>query len=194
MRVRYGDLWDNFPAELVVIPVNIGWKSTGEAVLGAGVAKQAADRFPELPRWWGFQCQRFRENTPVTLHKDYRLILFPTKPMDMDRPWLSWKSDADSKLLWRSAAQLAAFCFTDDTVSIPLVGCGHGKLSPELVLPILKTFLNQHRFQLVVTAREQPLVEGIIGGAWGNWLIHNDPRPGYDGNPVGTHFLHELPR
>lgn len=192
MRVYYGDLWDNFPTELVVVPVNIGWKTGGEAVMGAGVAKQAADRFPELPRWWGFQCQRFRENTPVMHHPQYRVVMFPTKPMDEECPWASWKQDADAKLLWRSAAQLAAFAFDNQTISIPLVGCGKGNLTPELVLPILKTFLNHHRFQLVVTKREQPLVEGIIGGAWDNWLLHSDPRPGEDGQPMGTHFLREF--
>lgn len=191
MRVYYGDLWDNHPTELVVVPANIGWKTGGDAVMGAGVAKQAADRFPDLPQWWGFQCQRFREDTPVTMHPHYRIILFPTKPLNEDMPWMSWKDDADAKLIWRSAAQLAAFAFDDQTISVPLVGCGKGRLSTELVLPILKTFLNHHRFQLVATQRERPLVEGIVIGAWENWLLVDDPRPDDDGNPAGTHFLLE---
>ena len=192
MRVRYGDIWDDFPNDLIVIPVNIGFKTGGNAVMGAGIAKQAADRYPDLPAWWGFQCQRFREDTPVMMHAHYRMLFFPTKPLNEDQPWLSWQGDADSKLLWRSAAQLAAFAFDDQTISIPLVGCGLGKLTAETVLPILRMFLNHHRFQLVATPKERPLVEGIIMGAWDNWLLADDPRPDSDGNVPGTHFLKEL--
>lgn len=192
MRVFYGDIWDQFPHALTVVPVNIGWKMSGEAVMGAGIAKQAVDRFPDLPQWWGFLCQRFRENTPVTLHPRHRLLLFPTKPLDDDAPWMSWKSDADSKLVWRSAAQLAAFAF-DETINIPLVGCGNGRLSAELVLPILRMFLNHHRFQLVVSSRERPIVDGILHKQWSNWLLFEDPRLNEDdGNPTGTHFVQDF--
>jgi len=192
MRVRYGDIWDDWPTSPVVVPVTIGWKTGGSAVMGAGIAKQAANRYPDLPQWWGFHCQQFRENTPVLFHPKYNMIFFPTKPLDEDRPWVSWRQDSDAKLIWRSAAQLAAFGPVEQTISIPLVGCANGKLSTELVLPILKTFLSHSRFQLVVTPREQPLIEGIINGAWDNWLLTDDPRPTDAGVPAGTHFLKEV--
>lgn len=190
MRVRYGDLWENFPQELVVIPTNLGWRTDGCAVMGAGIAAQAAARFPDLPEWYGYLCKRFREDTPVLLHPQHRLILFPTKPYDETAPWLSWKADSDVKLVWRSAAQLAAFTF-DETISIPLVGCGHGKLTPDIVLPILKTFCNHNRFQIVAPASQRVTIDGILHGKWNNWLLYQDPRPTDSGLIEGTHLAND---
>lgn len=190
MRVKYGDIWETFPQEIVVVPVNIGFKRDGRAVMGAGVAKIAAEKFPDLPLWWGSMCQQFRENTPVMLHPMHRLILFPTKPMNGDAPWLSWQEDADVKLIWRSAAQLAAFTFKEN-ILIPLVGCGNGGLAEELVLPILLTFCDHYRFQLVARERDRLVVDGILGHQWTNWLLKDDPRPDADGKPPGSHFVQE---
>lgn len=192
MRFRIGNVWDQHPSTFVVVPCNIGWKSSGGSVMGRGVAKEAADRFPDIVDWWGFQCRRYREDTPVMMHQRNRLIMFPTKPMNEDQPWMSWRGDADSKLVWRSAAQLAAFTLDGESIDIPLVGCGNGRLTPELVLPILHSFLGHDRYRLVLQSEAQmPLVEGIIKGKWSNWLLMEDPRPGDGGKPAGTHFLRE---
>lgn len=191
MRVKYGDIWETYPHELVVVPVNIGWKQDGTAVMGAGVAKAAAQRCPDLPEWWGSMCHQFREDTPVMLHPVHRLIMFPTKPMDADAPWLSWQKDASTKLIWRSAAQLAAFTLNEN-ILIPLVGCGNGGLPEEFVLPILLTFCSHYRYQLVAQAKDRAIVDGILGKQWNNWLLKDDPRPGTGGKPMGTHFLREI--
>lgn len=51
-----GNLWDFYRTEsdcFIVIPTNGVLKSNGEAVMGAGLAKQAAQRFPTLPQLLG---------------------------------------------------------------------------------------------------------------------------------------------
>jgi len=191
MKIRYGDIWDTYPQSLTVIPTNIGWKANGDAVMGAGLAKKAVERFPSLPSWWGLQCRTYRENTPVLLHAESRLILFPSKPLD-DAPWLSWRQDSDLKLIWRSAAQLSAYCVSGTTISVPLVGCGNGNLPLEFVLPILQTFLQLPCFELVCQKRNEILVNGIIKGEWSNWLLKDDPRPSETGGVLGTHFQQSL--
>ena len=191
MRVRYGDIWERFPTEFVVVPANIGWRKTGANVMGRGMAKQAAERFPELPEWWGYYCRTMGADTPVMLHPQHRVIMFPTKPLDEEQPHLSWRQDSDLKLIWRSAAQLAAVV-TMEGISLPMVGCGNGRLTPELVLPILRTFLSHDRFQLVTDYQHKPVVDGIIFGQYGNWLLNEDPRPGPTGQPLQSHFAREF--
>lgn len=51
-----GNLWDFHRTDLecfIVIPTNGVLKANGDAVMGAGLAKQAAQRFPTLPKLLG---------------------------------------------------------------------------------------------------------------------------------------------
>lgn len=191
MRIRYGNIWDFFPAEYVVIPVNIGWRSDGSNVMGAGLAKEAASRFPDLPAWWGWWCRSLGSDTPVMVHSSHRVILFPTKPLNETKPHLSWQQESDLQLIWRSAAQLAAVT-VPEPITLPLVGCGNGRLNPDMVLPVLKTFLSHDRFTLVSAVQHKPVIDGVIFGQWGNWLVPDDPRPGRDGRPLQSHFVREF--
>jgi hypothetical protein len=123
--------------------------------MGAGTAKVAAEKCPELPGWYGRKCKTYKGETAVTVYKPGRMFLFPTKPLDEDQPWLSWKNDADLNLIKRSAKQLAALVteltsrgsfFTK--IGVPLVGCQNGNLNRRDVVPILKEFLDD-RFVLL---------------------------------------------
>jgi hypothetical protein len=148
MRIVTGDIW-LFPDRFVVIPTNCGWNRQGMAVMGAGVAAQAVLRYPELPGWYGNYCQQHRETTPVARYEN--LVLFPTKPLDVINPQLSWKSAASLPLIRRSAKQLADLFQKGEQVVLPLVGCGYGQLSLEHVLPILLEYLNDN-FTIVMRA------------------------------------------
>ena len=53
MREAFGDLW-LIDADAKCITTNGFIKKNGEAVMGAGVAKEAAIKYPELPEKLGY--------------------------------------------------------------------------------------------------------------------------------------------
>jgi len=149
-----GDLWslhdEGYPA---MITTNIGWKKDGCNPMGAGIAKEAAKRYPHLPAWYGTICKLECAATAVCYDSDSNLFLFPTKPFNEEKPWLSWRSDSCLELIKRSTMQLSALVdniedeFNLKEVGLPLPGCGNGNLDPDDVLPILRTYLDD-RFVL----------------------------------------------
>ena len=170
LAMAYGDLWDFHPTHWIVVPVNCGWNKRGLAIMGTGVALDAAKRFPYLRKVWGQYCQ---EAAAATYRRDRvdviagclvrfdtasRCILFPTKPLDVAKPSFSWRLPAALLLIEQSAGTLAALRGTPlrdgsrvDRVALPLVGCGAGGLQRHEVLPILRRELDDN-FTLV----EQP--------------------------------------
>lgn len=150
MLERVGSLW-NFHDEgrPIVITTNIGWKKDGSNPMGAGVAKIAAERYPELPGWYGRRCKQYGADTAVCYYELGNFFLFPTKPLDEDQPWMSWKGDSDLDLIRRSTIQLAKLVeiLRDKgrfmpSIGMPMVGCGNGNLTPRDVLPILRPNLD----------------------------------------------------
>ncbi len=152
MRILRGSLWDSGLNNCVrVVSVNLGWKNTRENVMGRGVAKQAAERYPMLPSWYGWRCEAMADTELTRLYRYRDLVLFPVKPLDRLLPHLSWKQTASLELVERSTKQLKVFFTGADTVALPLVGCGNGGLNPRDVLPILKEHLQNDRFLLILT-------------------------------------------
>lgn len=149
IKTERGDIWAYEKTHLIVIPTNIGWKASGENVMGRGVAFQAARKYRELPPWYGDQCRKHGAATPVLCYTHAPLILFPVKPLNESRPWISWQSKASLALIRRSAEQLSSLC-PDWDIAIPMVGCGNGGLEMSEVRPILDEFLSDHRFTLVL--------------------------------------------
>jgi hypothetical protein len=100
--------------------------------MGAGCAREAAERFPELPRELGFLLREFGTN--VFRFPTYHLITFPTK-----RHW-SQRSDLD--LIRRSAFSLAWMQaeFGLGPVVLPRPGCGLGGLSWPTVRKVIEEF------------------------------------------------------
>lgn len=149
MIVKTGSIWEFYDGKRpIVITTNIGWKKNGENPMGAGIAKAAAERYPELPKWYGKRCQKYLGDTAVCYYVPAKLFLFPTKPLS-DQPWMSWKNDSDIDLIKRSTVQLSKIVdiLTEKgkflpTIGLPLPGCCNGGLSRKLVLPILKEFLD----------------------------------------------------
>lgn len=60
IQEQAGDLWDySARGEWIAITTNGITKANGQAVMGAGLAKQAATRYPDLPSWLGQRLMRF---------------------------------------------------------------------------------------------------------------------------------------
>lgn len=156
MLQTVGDLWSFYgrPNSAIVIPTNIGWKKNQENVMGAGLAKDAARRFRNLPYRYGRWCELHKEETKVVYAKDLGLILFPTKPLDAASPHLSWRNPSTLPRITRSLHELVALKADPEhsdlhTIYIPLVGCGNGKLEESAVLPLMSSILVTNHFVLV---------------------------------------------
>lgn len=146
-----GNLWD-IKADAKCITTNGFVKKNGEAVMGAGIAKQAAKRLPQLPRALGNAISAYgnhvaylalewvRPENGKPYEVDY--ISFPVKH--------HWKQPADLELIKRSAVELRALADTWkwDSIILPRPGCGNGKRTWAEVKPMIEVYLDE-RFMVV---------------------------------------------
>lgn len=154
------DIWDAY-AEVKVIPTNGMWSDTGphglakRAHMGAGLAKQAADRWPELPYLLGDRLARTGNRlyifpVPPALRERLgclNIVTFPTK--------YDWQDPARLLLINRAAGELATARLQNgwERVLLPTVGCGLDGLRWEEVEPILDRHLFESHFAVVIKER-----------------------------------------
>lgn len=133
----------------VAVPVNMVVKKNGELVMGAGLAKAIAERFPMLPNVFGllFEASNALRSpggtSGVFVHhvavsdRDARLrhfVSFPTKR--------HYSSPSSLELIEESLGQLIRLDVSN--VFVPKVGCGLGGLSWERqVRPMLVERLDE---------------------------------------------------
>ena len=141
MKELTGDIWDYYDkGNWVVITTNGFVKKNGEAVMGRGVAQQAKQRYPDLPKRLG-DCLRALGNH-VTLQPSCGLLTFPVKH--------NWWEKADLELIEQSCKELRDMA----SVLKPLIylvrpGCSNGKRDwLTEVKPILEKYLDD-RFVVV---------------------------------------------
>lgn len=139
MRETQGDLWTWDDGNVVarVITTNGFVKNDGSAVLGAGVAKQAVERFGhQLEQMVGTYIVKYGNHVHAfrpkpELGRPYWLITFPVKPDRAPDGRPGFLADADERLIVRSAKELLAFylgMIEEGTVVMPRPGCGNGHL------------------------------------------------------------------
>jgi hypothetical protein len=143
MREVVGNIWDyHAKGHWVGITTNAVTKENGEAVMGRGIALQAAQRFPLLARQLGAKLRH--DGNHVYAWPDYRLFTFPTKR--------HWQNPSPLALIEQSAVELTAL-IDQGTIQAPIViprpGCGNGQLDWKDVGPVLAKIWND-RF-LVIT-------------------------------------------
>lgn len=134
MNEIVGDIWTFHDGNFIVIPTNGDWNRRGDAVMGRGLALQAATRFPHLPQQLGDSLKSFGNH--VHLFGDFRIITFPVKH--------HWHDNANIKLIEASSRELKLMIkmivdlgFTG-TIYMPHVGCGYGRLSWPIVKPVVE--------------------------------------------------------
>lgn len=145
MLEAYGDIWKAQPKyEAIVVTTNGFVKKNGEAVMGRGIALEAARKYPDLPKRLGYIINEFGNIT--WLHNfdqwngedAYEDIVFtlPVKHV--------WWQKADIKLIKESIKRLVLF--VDDLeymtkILMPRPGCGNGGLDwkdvKEVIAPLL---------------------------------------------------------
>lgn len=142
MKTITGDLW-TFEG-WKIIPTNCSHNSLGQAVMGRGVAAQAAMKHRGLRNALGKKLKNTDRAPYIHVFSEWQVICLPVK-----RKWLD-KADmglirAGLRRLTELADELSA------PIYIPLLGCGFGELSEDQVLPFMEEYLDD-RFVLVKRA------------------------------------------
>jgi hypothetical protein len=122
-----GDLWERYDAGAwACITTNGDVNTRWQAIMGRGVALQAKQRLPALPRVLGQKL--LEQGNAVYWFPEWRLFTFPTKHSWRDR-------NSDIQLIANSVLQLAAVLRGLEVVGydlreivLPRPGCGAGGL------------------------------------------------------------------
>lgn len=159
--------------------------TTGNLVMGAGIAKHATEFIPQLPRIFGIyvsklgnQVQLIPEvNFPMEVRgfniRKLNPIIFPTK--------IHWKDNSDIKLIERSCQQLLKIVkdagdyfgnfkegninYLDQLkITLPRPGCGNGGLNWRDVKPVLERYFDD---QFIVVHNDNP--EKLFRKKFANW-------------------------
>lgn len=148
MKEFQGDLWDYYDQKeyWLVCTTNGHVKKSGECVMGAGIAKEVAKRFPEFPGRLGAEI-RLTGNS-VYIFPVQRIITFPVKH--------HWRENADLELIEKSAQELLNYFngehlipfegpYEDDETKVvcPRPGCGNGNLSWSIVKPVIEPYFDE---------------------------------------------------
>lgn len=159
MQILKGDLWDfHQQGWKIVISTNIGWTeerpawaSVGRARdlpvheshcqhvnnMGAGVALQAWQRWPELAGWLGSHYRAVHRSGAVQRpveRPDLGLIFVAVKPLRVEDPAYSWNQMASPILIKEQLGMLEKHT---GNIALGFVGCGNGALAQSAVLPYL---------------------------------------------------------
>ena len=136
-----GDLWElHDKGYWIAITTNGMTKSNGEAVMGKGIAKEAADRFPSLPAELGEQLRQ-GTNEPCGFH-EYRIITFPTKHDWRKKSIPSLIVDSYKEIVHRRNHRHWGKLSRGGILCIPQPGCGNGGLQWDDVRTELLPFWN----------------------------------------------------
>jgi len=144
MQEINGNIWDQYTlGRWVVITTNGEVRKDGACVMGRGVAKQAADKLPDLPYKLGNAIKAGGNN--VHVFDDLKMIALPVKH--------NWRDQADLELIAKSLQQLVAWADIPPRKHgkfyIVRAGTGNGRLRwVEQVKPLFERYLDD-RFVVV---------------------------------------------
>ena len=135
-----GNIFDA-DVEALVNPVNC------VGVMGAGLAKQFKERFPENYQQYRWDCTNNRvsvgkmhvfEVKPLSTNKHRYIINFPTKIVPQERSQFSYIRDGINDLV------NVLYRYEIQSVAIPKLGCGLGGLEWKTVRPVIDDMLHNN--------------------------------------------------
>lgn len=134
-----GDIWEHAETAVIVITTSGSLTADGRAVLGRGVARQAAARCPGLAEELGL---RLVEQGSHVFDLGCGIVSFPVEETAWSLP--------DLRIIARSAEELRRLADRSgwQRVVVPRPGCGGGGLAWEDVKPLLAPWLDD-RFVLI---------------------------------------------
>ena len=139
-----GDIWDQ-QCDWLCITTNGIVKKDGRAVMGAGIALQAKQRYPNIDLILAKKIKE-RGNVVSSLVKDGKkvIIAFPTKN--------DWRDSSDIGLIIQSAEQLRKHFFNNilkPLVMLPRPGCSNGGLEWTEVRESIAPILDDDKFIII---------------------------------------------
>ena len=144
-----GDIWDFLGRAVIAITTNGLVTKNGSAVFGRGCARQALQRFPDLPLRLG---KLLREHVNHVHCLGNGLVSFPVE----ESPW----AIPDLRLIRSSAAELRALSDREgwERIIVPRPGCGGGGLDWREVRPLLEEYFD-YRFYVMSAGNELVRIE-----------------------------------
>jgi len=139
-----GDIWAYAAQGIIVITTNGSLTRDGRAVLGRGVARQAACIFPDLAAKLGSSIATKGNHV---FYQDCGVVSFPVEETAWSQP--------DLRIIARSVQELVSLTNAArwQQVVIPRPGCGGGGLAWQDVKPLLEPWLDE-RF-LVISCQQE---------------------------------------
>lgn len=140
MHEAVGDIWDYAGRGVIAITTSSSLAGDGRAVVGRGVARQAAARFPGLAEKLG---RLIMEQGNHVFDLGDGLVSFPVEETAWSLP--------DLHIIARSAQELRALVDAAGwrRIVVPRPGCGGGGLAWREVRPLLEPWFDQ-RFTVIV--------------------------------------------
>jgi hypothetical protein len=138
VKEQVDNLWDIYDAgNWIGVTTNGVVKSDGSAVMGKGIALDAAKRFPNLPKQLAFKLKE--SGNHVFFFLQYRIVTIPTKD--------DWKENSKIELIKQSCQELRMF--SAGKLYLPPLGCGNGGLLWNDVRAVIAPILDQDWFVVV---------------------------------------------
>ena len=148
MKEIKGDIFDYIGiADAICVTTNGIVKKDGSLVMGAGIAKAMADKYPDLPKVLGKKVNATGKNIvfkgiEAKDNQGTYILSFPTKN--------DYRSKSNKELIRRSAIRLKylADIHKLNNIIIPCPGIGCGGLNKADVINLLKDILDD-RFTII---------------------------------------------
>ena len=132
------NIWNDFDSlDYICVTTNAMTKSDGNLVMGAGIAKQASIKESQLKIVWGNQLrEKGLINKLYGLLAYNKYIAFQTK--------LDWKNPSTIEIINYSTNKLKLLAekYPDKIFGLPYPGINNGKLTKEIVKPLLNDLPN----------------------------------------------------
>ncbi len=142
---KTGNMWSRFgKVDLFCITTNGTFTKNGDLVMGAGIAKEAKEKFPNMAKWAGSRLKLYHEQEPYLLP----MFEIPHDPliqlMGLFQVKHHYSEIASIQLIKRSTVQLFRYIvdYPKMTICLNFPGIGLGRLVREDVLPIIELLPN----------------------------------------------------
>lgn len=129
---------------ILTVPTNVGWKKDGVNPQGAGIAKQLKENFKDqnYALEYGLICHYYhkidqlKDKSMSYCHtsKDEQILFFATKPLNKEKPYLSWQQNSTMEQIKASMKEFKSFIdYQEEIILFSLVGSGNGGLDKNMI-------------------------------------------------------------